>query len=136
MTSPMFSLRNFHTLRLLSCELRILLRSPDADSDTDEALSEGFLSQDSDEYLMSDPRDHLPYSIEELYLHGAFNQSERMHLSNIFESADAATPNLTLDKTRIRNVSASAGASLRIGGAKRLPRVFLHPLRKLLATGD
>lgn len=73
MTSPMVSLRNFHTLRLLSCELRILLRSPDADSDTDEALSEGFLSQDSDEYLMSDPRDHLPYSIEELYLHGAFN---------------------------------------------------------------
>ena len=136
----MVSLRNFRKLRLLNCELRILLRSPDADLDNeDDALSEGFLSQHSDECRMSDPRDHLPDSLEELYLHGAFDQNEWMQLSQIFDGACAATPNLTLENIRIRNVSASrngAGASLRIGAAKMPPRIFSHPLRKLLAAGD
>jgi hypothetical protein len=133
----MVSLRNFRKLSLLNCELRILLRSPDAVSYSSEALPHGFLSQDSNECLVSDPRDHLPDSLEKLFLHGAFDQNEWAQLSQIFESANAATPNLTLDKICIRNVSRSGdndGAPSRIGVAEEPSRTFLHPLTKLFAN--
>lgn len=129
------SLRNFRKLRSITCELRCLMPSPDADSDVDEALSDGFLIQDSEGCLVSDPRNRLPDDLQELYLHGVFEHDEWEQLHRTFENSNAATPKLLLDNICIRNLwkpGYENGVPARIGAAEEPPDIFSRSLAKLL----
>jgi hypothetical protein len=115
-----------------------LLRSPDVDLDSNEALSQGFYSIDGPGPAILDPRDNLPESLEELYLDGVYEDEEWEQLVELFKTLNASTPKLMLEKICVRRLSARwdiNGALAKFGGAAEPPHTFKHPLTTRLLTG-
>jgi hypothetical protein len=97
-----------------------LLRSTDTDLGSDEELSQGFYSIEDAGPAISDPRDNLPVSLEELHLDGVYEDEEWEDLVSIFEKPNANTPNLTMNKVCVRRQSAAWNAGdiqTKFGGA-------------------
>ena len=124
------SLREFKKLRRLLCEWKMLLPLY-LDSDVDEPLEDGFHNDDKDAPAGFDVRTILPESLQELYLHGAFDDDDWENLTEIFEHANAATPNL--DKVCIRRHAAVWPHNILavIGDAPDPGRTHQSPLARL-----
>ncbi|KAI8934409.1 hypothetical protein NX059_009144 [Plenodomus lindquistii] len=132
---PWVSLQGFQVLRSFNCELRCLVGSQGADSVIDDALSHGFHSRDCAQTLVTDPRDCLPPSLENFYLHGVFEHEEWEQLRQIFETSNPATPKLQSDGIYIQDLSRfrnNQNGPNRIGTTEEPLDVYSHPLSRIL----
>ncbi|KAF1842636.1 uncharacterized protein K460DRAFT_410034 [Cucurbitaria berberidis CBS 394.84] len=117
------SLREFKKLKSLNCEWEMLLPQ-DIESDNDRSFENGFPTVEFDVRVI------LPESLEELYLHGTFDDEEWEELSGILASPNAATPNL--DKMCIRRLATEwPHDAVAIIGDLPAPSRSLHPLVRL-----
>ncbi|KAF9698259.1 hypothetical protein EKO04_003693 [Ascochyta lentis] len=128
---PFTSLRGFTKLKALHCETRWLVRAPDTDLGDDEALSQGFHSVEDGGEAITDPRDNLPESLEELYLDGVYEDEEWEQLTEVFKAPNIFTPKLTLEKTCFLRHSTSwdgRATQQKIGSAAEPGNRFTNPL--------
>jgi hypothetical protein len=103
------SLRGFQKLKSLNCAW-YMVRPILEDSDEEEPLDSGFYREEDYKGLDTDfdIRNILPESLEELYLHGSFfdtdGQYEWWAMERVFRVPNTMTPRLTLEKTCIRQI--------------------------------
>ncbi|CAO2658191.1 Nn.00g059140.m01.CDS01 [Neocucurbitaria sp. VM-36] len=120
------SLRDFKKLRSLNCEWRMLLPN-DKESYDDAPLQHGFRTEDKPAAGF-DVRDILPESLQELYLHGVFEDADWEELTELLKSPNPATPNI--DKMCIRNLG--GGQPYVMFGDAPPPRdLYSNPLARL-----
>ncbi|KZM18856.1 uncharacterized protein EKO05_0006503 [Ascochyta rabiei] len=132
------SLQGFTTLKALRCETRWLLRSHDTGLGDGEALSQGFHSVEDAEEAITDPRDNLPESLEELYLDGVYEDEEWEQLTELFKNPNTSTPKLTLEKTCVMRHSKAwdrRGVQEKVGGAAEPGIRFTNPLHMSIWDG-
>lgn len=109
MDIPTISLRGFQRLRILNIEYELLRPLDTTDDVSDEgALESGFYTAEEDPTIDDawDVRTILPESLEELYMHGAFDNDdggydEWEQVKDMFAAPSAVVPKLGLEKVCI-----------------------------------
>ncbi|KAF1947990.1 hypothetical protein EJ02DRAFT_364543 [Clathrospora elynae] len=131
------TLRNFKKLELLNCDLQIVRPTADEVSEDEEPLQHGYYRKEDCANIKSefDVRTLFPESLQELYMHDAFEDDEGIygewdHMNEVFSSPSTFTPNLTLEKTYIEKRRNGVTEAV-IGGAEKPVSIYRHPLTRL-----
>ncbi|KAF2818485.1 hypothetical protein CC86DRAFT_364086 [Ophiobolus disseminans] len=134
------SLQEFQKLKILNCPWD-MVRPEDEESDNGEPLEQGFHRKEDNIALDTDfdIRSILPESLQELYLHGTFFDTDGHYewqaMERVFHHPNPMTPNLSLEKTCIRQVWNGGEIRERIGTADAPLSVDDHPLMHELFDG-